>query len=49
MHGIVVSSLIGVPVSAKNSKNILGQFWAKERSKEQGGGYRIEDKYDFDN
>jgi hypothetical protein len=34
--------------SAKNSKNILGQFWAKERSKEQGGGYRIEDKYDFD-
>ena len=34
--------------SAKNSKNILGQFFAKERSKEQGGGYRIEDKYDFD-
>jgi hypothetical protein len=34
--------------SAKNSKNILGQFWATERSKEEGGGYRIEDKYDFD-
>lgn len=34
--------------SAKNAKNILGQFWAKERSKKEGGGYRIEDKYDFD-
>jgi len=34
--------------SAKNAKNILGQFWANERSKEEGGGYRIEDKYDFD-
>jgi len=34
--------------SAKNAKNILGQFWANERSKKEGGGYRIEDKYDFD-
>jgi hypothetical protein len=34
--------------SAKNAKNILGQFWAKERGKKEGGGYRIEDKYDFD-
>ena len=34
--------------SAKNSKNILGQFWAYERDKKEGGGYRIEDKYDFD-
>lgn len=34
--------------SAKNSKNILGQFWAYERDKKQGGGYRVEDKYDFD-
>jgi len=34
--------------SAKNAKNILGQFWAKERTKKEGGGYRIEDKYDFD-
>lgn len=34
--------------SAKNAKNILGQFWAYNRSKEEGGGYRIEDKYDFD-
>jgi hypothetical protein len=34
--------------SAENAKNILGQFWAKERSKKEGGGYRIEDKYDFD-
>ena len=34
--------------SAKNSKNILGQFWATERSKKEGGGYRVEDKYDFD-
>jgi hypothetical protein len=34
--------------SAKNAKNILGQFWANQRSKEEGGGYRIEDKYDFD-
>jgi hypothetical protein len=34
--------------SAKNAKNILGQFWATERSKKEGGGYRIEDKYDFD-
>jgi hypothetical protein len=34
--------------SAKNAKNILGQFWANKRSKEDGGGYRIEDKYDFD-
>jgi hypothetical protein len=37
-----------VSESAKNAKNILGQFWAKERSKKEGGGYRIEDKYDFD-
>jgi len=37
-----------VSESAKNAKNILGQFWANERSKEEGGGYRIEDKYDFD-
>jgi hypothetical protein len=34
--------------SAKNSKNILGQFWAYGRNKKEGGGYRIEDKYDFD-
>jgi hypothetical protein len=34
--------------SAKNAKNILGQFWATGRSKKEGGGYRIEDKYDFD-
>jgi hypothetical protein len=34
--------------SAKNAKNILGQFWANERNKKEGGGYRIEDKYDFD-
>lgn len=34
--------------SAKNAKNILGQFWAYERNKKEGGGYRIEDKYDFD-
>jgi len=34
--------------SAKNSKNILGQFWAYERDKKEGGGYRLEDKYDFD-
>ena len=34
--------------SAKNAKNILGQFWANKRSKEEGGGYRVEDKYDFD-
>jgi len=34
--------------SAKNAKNILGQFWATQRSKKEGGGYRIEDKYDFD-
>ena len=34
--------------SAKNAKNILGQFWAYGRDKKQGGGYRIEDKYDFD-
>ena len=34
--------------SAKNAKNILGQFFAYERSKEEGGGYRVEDKYDFD-
>jgi hypothetical protein len=34
--------------SAKNAKNILGQFWAYERDKKQGGGYRVEDKYDFD-
>jgi hypothetical protein len=34
--------------SAENAKNILGQFWAKERSKKEGGGYRIDDKYDFD-
>jgi hypothetical protein len=34
--------------SAKNAKNILGQFWANQRSKEEGGGYRVEDKYDFD-
>jgi hypothetical protein len=34
--------------SAKNAKNILGQFWATERSKKEGGGYRIDDKYDFD-
>lgn len=34
--------------SAKNAKNILGQFWDKERSKKEGGGYRVEDKYDFD-
>jgi len=34
--------------SAKNAKNILGQFWATERSKKEGGGYRVEDKYDFD-
>ena len=34
--------------SAKNAKNILGQFWAYERDKKEGGGYRVEDKYDFD-
>jgi hypothetical protein len=34
--------------SAKNAKNILGQFWAHKRSDKEGGGYRIEDKYDFD-
>ena len=34
--------------SAKNAKNILGQFWATERSKKEGGGYKVEDKYDFD-
>jgi hypothetical protein len=34
--------------AAKNSKNILGQFWANPRSSKEGGGYRIEDKYDFD-
>lgn len=34
--------------SAENAKNILGQFWAYGRNKKQGGGYRIEDKYDFD-
>ena len=34
--------------SAKNAKNILGQFWATQRSKKEGGGYRVEDKYDFD-
>jgi len=34
--------------SAKNAKNILGQFWAYGRDKKKGGGYRIEDKYDFD-
>ena len=34
--------------SAKNAKNILGQFWASQRSEKEGGGYRIEDKYDFD-
>ena len=34
--------------NAENAKNILGQFWAYGRNKKQGGGYRIEDKYDFD-
>ena len=34
--------------SAKNAKNILGQFWAYGRDKKEGGGYRVEDKYDFD-
>lgn len=34
--------------SAKNAKNILGQFWATQRSEKEGGGYRVEDKYDFD-
>jgi hypothetical protein len=34
--------------AAKGAKTILGQFWANERSKEEGGGYRIEDNYDFD-
>lgn len=34
--------------SAENAKNILGQFWAYGRDKKMGGGYRIEDKYDFD-
>jgi hypothetical protein len=34
--------------SAENAKNILGQFWAYGRDKEEGGGYRVEDKYDFD-
>ena len=34
--------------AAENAKNILGQFWANKRSKEEGGGYRVEDKYDFD-
>jgi hypothetical protein len=33
--------------SAKNAKNILGQFWANKRSAKEGGGYRVEDKYDF--
>ena len=32
---------------AKNSQLILGQFWASSRDKKEGGGYRIEDKYDF--
>jgi hypothetical protein len=34
--------------SDKNAKNILGQFWAHKRSDKEGGGYRVEDKYDFD-
>jgi hypothetical protein len=34
--------------TAENAKNILGQFWANQRSKKEGGGYRIEDRYDFD-
>jgi len=34
--------------SAENAKNILGQFWAYGRDKKMGGGYRVEDKYDFD-
>jgi len=34
--------------AAENAKNILGQFWANKRSKEMGGGYRVEDKYNFD-
>jgi hypothetical protein len=34
--------------SAKNAKNILGQFWAYGRSEKEGGGYRVEDKYNFD-
>ena len=34
--------------SAENAKNILGQFWAYGRDKKEGGGYRIEDTYDFD-
>ena len=34
--------------SAENAKNILGQFWAYGRDKKKGGGYRVEDKYDFD-
>ena len=34
--------------STKNAKKILGQFWAYGRNKKEGGGYRIEDKYDFD-
>jgi hypothetical protein len=33
---------------ADNAKNILGQFWAKPRSKKDGSGYRIDDNYDFD-
>ena len=34
--------------SADNARRIFGQFWAKKRSEEEGGGYRVEDKYDFD-
>ena len=37
----------GVTKDAKNAQLILGQFWAHSRSKEEGGGYRVEDKYDF--
>ena len=32
----------------EKAKSILGQFWATERSKKEGGGYNIEDKYDFE-
>ena len=32
---------------ARNAQLILGQFWAHARDKKEGGGYRIEDKYDF--
>ena len=39
----------GVSKDARNVKLILGQFWAHSRSKKEGGGYRIEDKYDFKN